>query len=255
MEDLTVAGAASTVALGALLGFFGGMFGIGGGIIAIPLLAGVFGMEQSLAQGTALVMMAPNLLLGWWRYQRRHPVPGKSMAVVALGGTLATWGLAHFATRLEPDVLRWLFCLFLIVLAGSLLLRQARQPSAAAVVATGGARLWLVGMLGGCAMGLLGVGGGLVATPLLTLWLGMRQTVAQSLSLALVAPSSLVALATYGQAGRVDWPLGAFLALGGLSTVAAGVAFAHRLPERKMRRAFAWMLLLTATWLGLGSLF
>ena len=112
----------------------------------------------------------------------------------------------------------------------------------------------LVGMAGGSSMGLLGIGGGLVATPLLSGWLGQRQTVAQSLSLALVAPSSVVALATYAGAQRVDWSLGLPLALGGLFTVSAGVALAHRLPEKRMRTAFAWMLLTTALWLFFGSL-
>ena len=46
--------------------------------------------------------------------------------------------------------------------------------------------------------------------------------------------------------------MGLPLALGGLFTVSAGVALAHRLPERKMRIAFAWMLLATALWLSLG---
>jgi len=53
---------AGVLLVGADLGFFGGLFGIGGGILAIPLLVLGFGMEQSLAQGTALVMMVPNLL-------------------------------------------------------------------------------------------------------------------------------------------------------------------------------------------------
>jgi hypothetical protein len=110
----------------------------------------------------------------------------------------------------------------------------------------------LVGMLGGSSMGLLGIGGGLVATPILSGWLGQRQTVAQSLALALVAPSSLVALATYAGAQRVDWSMGLPMALGGLFTVSAGVALAHRLPERRMRLAFAMLLLLTAGWLLLG---
>ena len=107
----------------------------------------------------------------------------------------------------------------------------------------------LVGIVGGSSMGLLGVGGGLVATPLFTGWFGQRQTVAQSLSLALVAPSSIIALLTYGAARRVDWAIGLPLAVGGLLTVSAGVALAHRLPERRMRAAFAWMLLCTAVWM------
>ncbi len=107
----------------------------------------------------------------------------------------------------------------------------------------------LVGVVGGGSMGLLGVGGGLVATPLLTGWFGQRQTTAQSLSLALVAPSSCVALLTYSHASSVDWSLGLPLAFGGLFTVSAGVALAHRLPERRMRMAFAAMVFCTAVWL------
>jgi len=107
----------------------------------------------------------------------------------------------------------------------------------------------LVGILGGACMGLLGVGGGLVATPCFTGFFGQRQTVAQSLSLALVTPCPIVALMTYGSAQRVDWAIGLPLAIGGLFTVSAGVTLAHRLPERTMKTAFAWMIMLTAIWL------
>ena len=47
----------------------------------------------------------------------------------------------------------------------------------------------------------------------------------------------------------MDWSVGLPLAVGGLFTVAAGVSLAHRLPERTMKTAFAWMILLTAIWL------
>ena len=45
--------------LGAALGTLGGLFGIGGGLIAIPALGVLFGLDQQLAQGTALVMVVP----------------------------------------------------------------------------------------------------------------------------------------------------------------------------------------------------
>jgi len=241
------------LAIGAGLGFFGGLFGIGGGIIAIPLLVLGFGMEQPLAQGTALVLMVPNLLVGWWRYNQRHPLAWREVLLVGISATLVTWLVAHFAARLDPQILRGLFSAFLGLLALRLLIpRRGRQVGAEK--ALNPRLLSLVGALGGSCMGLLGVGGGLVATPVLTGWLGQRHTVAQSLSLALVAPSSVVALATYAGAQRVDWSLGLPLALGGLFTVSAGVALAHRLPERRMRATFAWMLLVTALWLFAGSL-
>lgn len=242
-----------TLALGAGLGFFGGLFGIGGGIIAIPLLVLGFGMEQPLAQGTALVLMVPNLLVGWWRYSQRHPLAWRNVLVIGVSATLTTWLVAHFATRLDPQILRWLFSLFIGLLALRLLIRRHGRSELGERPLKVGA-LPLVGMLGGSSMGLLGIGGGLVATLVLAGWLRQRQTVAQSLSLALAAPSSVVALMTYAGAERVDWSLGLPLAIGGLFTVSAGVALAHRLPEKRMRAAFAWMLLATAFWLLIGPL-
>ncbi len=235
------------VSLGAALGFFGGLFGIGGGILAIPLLALAFGMDQALAQGTALVMMVPNLLVGWWRYQQRHPVPLARVLALAAVATVSTGVSAHFAARLDPVLLRLLFGAFLLLLALSLLRRRA--PGAAAGRSRLDARLMpVVGLLGGSSMGLLGVGGGLVSAPVFVRVFGQRQTMAQSLALALVTPSAVVALATYAQAHRVDWAMGVPMAIGGLLTVSAGVALAHRLPEQKMRTLFAAMMAATAIW-------
>ena len=237
------------LALGAALGFVGGLFGIGGGIIVIPLLVLGFGLDQAVAQGTALVMMVPNLLIGWWRYNQRHPVALKTALQIGVLACTTTWLVAHLATRLPSDLMRMVFALFLL-LVSLRMLRPTPASSASTAAKPRDLRFMpLVGVLGGSSMGLLGVGGGLVATPVLTGWFGQRQTVAQSLSLALVAPSSIIALMTYSGAHRVDWALGLPLAAGGLFTVSAGVALAHRLPERRMRVAFAYMVLCAAVWM------
>lgn len=249
MHLLAITDFLTMLALGAALGFLGGLFGIGGGIIAIPFLGLAFGMEQALAQGTSLAMMVPILLVGWWRYSRRHPIPWRTAGQIGLLASLSTWLVAGVATGLNPSVLRTVFSIFLLILALCMLAKR-KKPAAEEAGGHFSARLIpLVGMLGGACMGLLGVGGGLVATPFFTSIFGQRQTVAQSLSLALVTPCSIVALITYGSAQRVDWSIGLPLALGGLLTVSAGVAVAHRLPERTMKTAFAGMILGTAIWL------
>ena len=69
-----MAGAAQLVVflvLGGVIGGLGGLFGIGGGLIAIPVLGVVFGLNQQHAQGTALVMVSPTVLVGLWHYARR----------------------------------------------------------------------------------------------------------------------------------------------------------------------------------------
>lgn len=264
MDTLTtLVHALPTLALGAGMGFFGGLFGIGGGVIAIPLLVLAYGMAQPLAQGTALVMMAPNLLVGWWRYSQHHPVAWPRALGLGVAATVSTWVVAHWATGLPTGVLRVVFSVFLLLLAVRTL-QSVRSGAAQGADAAGpptpaAASLpmrWLpmVGVLGGGSMGLLGIGGGLLATPLITRWFGQGQAAAQGLALALVAPSAVMALTTYAQAGQVDWAMGLPLALSGMCTVSSGVALAHRLPERRMRGAFAWMLLCTALWLLLGQI-
>lgn len=227
--------------LGGALGFLGGLFGIGGGIVAIPLLATYYGMDQAMAQGTALVMMVPNLLAAWWRYMRRTPVdPGVALRLAAVG-TLTTYGTAQLAQTLDQTVLRLLFSAFLAVLAWSMV----RRPAPVA----GGVRpalIPLVGLAGGGSMGLLGVGGGLVTTPILIRWFGLDQRAAQSLALALVLPCSAAGLLSYARAGNVDWSIGTALGLGGLVSVSAGVAVAHAFPEGVMRRLFAVLLVATS---------
>ncbi|WP_233584821.1 sulfite exporter TauE/SafE family protein [Aquabacterium soli] len=262
LSVMSIAHLLPALALGALLGFFGGLFGIGGGIIAIPLLVLAYGMDQPMAQGTALVMMVPNLLIGWWRYTRHEPVPWQRALALGLVATATTWAVAHLATRMPPHWLRQLFSLFLLSLSVHLLHQQRRArrakigatPPADPTHAVSNARLPqryvpLVGLVGGSSMGLLGIGGGLVATPIFTGLFGQRQTMAQSFALALVAPSSVIALSTYATAHQVDWSMGLPLALAGMFTVSAGVALAQRLPEQRLRAAFAWMLLITSLWL------
>lgn len=237
------------LSLGAALGFLGGLFGIGGGIIVIPLLVLGFGMDQAVAQGTALVMMVPNLLLSWFRYSQRQPVALSTALQIGALACLTTWLVAQVATRLAPDLMKVVFSVFLLLLSVRMLLGRAKDGATQTRNSLSPRLLPLVGMLGGSVMGLLGVGGGLLATPIFNSWFGQRQTVAQSLSLALVAPSSMIALLTYSSAQRVDWSIGLPLALGGLFTVSAGVAVACRLPEQRMRAAFAWMVFSTAAWM------
>lgn len=234
--------------LGCLLGGVGGLLGIGGGIIAIPVLTMFFGMDQQMAQGTSLVMITPNVLVAFWRYRQRNPFPLRKAGLVGLVTLVATWPAARLAVLMNPHLLMVCFAVFLIALASYFLwgTRAAVPTAVAARVPWNERYLPALGVLGGLFAGLFGVGSGIVTAPLLVRGFGKRQAVAQGIALALVVPGAMVALATFAQAGQVDWPIGSLLAVGGMSTVSWGVAWAHRLPERRLRRLFAILLLATA---------
>ncbi|WP_293764616.1 sulfite exporter TauE/SafE family protein [uncultured Aquitalea sp.] len=244
---MTLSSAALALPLGGALGYVGGLLGIGGGIIAIPVLVLLFGMDQQLAQGTALVMMVPNVLLGFWRYRQRNPFPLRTAATIGLASVFSTYPAARLAVALDAATLKAVFAVFLIGLAGYFIHLSRRRGGEGAPAAAWPERyLPAVGVVGGLFAGFFSVGAGIVAAPILVRGFGKRQAVAQGLALALVVPGALVALATYGRAGHVDWSLGLVLALGGVVTISRGVALAHRLPERKLKALFAGMLLLTA---------
>ena len=73
------------LAVGGAIGFSGGVVGIGGGLIAIPLLGLVLGYPQQAAQGTALVMVLPAVLLTVRKYHQRSPIDWRSAAAGAAG--------------------------------------------------------------------------------------------------------------------------------------------------------------------------
>src|SRR5262245_11116018 len=84
--------------LGAACGIAGGLFGVGGGVIAIPLLGMLFALDQQTAQGTVLVMVVPNVLLAFWRYRQRFGVDLRMAATIGLSALAATYPVARFAT-------------------------------------------------------------------------------------------------------------------------------------------------------------
>lgn len=237
--------------LGAGLGLAGGIFGIGGGIIAIPVMTAFFGLDQKLAQGTALVMMVPNLSIALWRYSQRQPLPKRRTALLVLCAVTATTVTARHASSLASSELRRYFGFFLLWLAGHSLWRlYARKSEAEAFrFSLPESLIPLVGAIGGACQGLISIGGGMIAPPILVTFFRQSQALSQGLGMALVTPSSVIALLTFSSAGHVDWKMGALLALGGATTVSAGVRIAHRLPERRLRTAFSLMLLATAGWM------
>ncbi len=237
--------------LGMGLGVAGGLLGIGGGLIAIPVLGYLYGMDQHLAQGTALVMIAPNVLIGFWRYHQRHPVHLRSVAMICVFSMAATYVAARFAAGLDAHLLHTAFAVFLIVLAVYFASQLKEKPNAAGAAhaaphAMPAAALPLMGLASGAMSGIFTVGGGLVVVPALVTFFGMPQTRAQGMALALVVPGSLIALATYAHAGHVDWGTGIPLAAGGVVSVSWGVGLAYRFSARHLRLAFCAVLLGTA---------
>jgi len=238
--------------LGLVMGTLGGLFGIGGGLVAIPALGVLFGLDQQLAQGTALVMVVPNVLLALWRYNQRNRIEPKHALLLSATGFVFAWLASLYAVELQAERMRLAFVGFLVALAAYNLARLfMRGAQTSAQLRHPWPWLGVLGSASGALGGLFGVGGAVLAVPVLTNLFGVGQLAAQGLALALALPSTAVTLLTYAVHGHVDWAMGIPLAVGGLLSISWGVRLARALPEKLLRGLFCGFLLLCAVLLAL----
>jgi uncharacterized membrane protein YfcA len=115
------------------------------------------------------------------------------------------------------------------------------RPASSRVV-----RVVLVGLIAGFLSGLFGVGGGILIVPSLVLLLGFSQRLAHGTSLAAVLPIAIASLTTYAFEDKVDWRVGALLAVGAVVGAVVGTQILHRLPHDTLAIAFAVLLVATA---------
>ena len=97
-------------AVGVAAGTVAGLFGIGGGVLMVPILVLLFGREQHLAQGTSLAVMLPLSIAGCARYAAKGNVEWAAAIPLAIGAVIGITFLGTpFAHHLEGSVLRKLF--------------------------------------------------------------------------------------------------------------------------------------------------
>ncbi|WP_296247299.1 sulfite exporter TauE/SafE family protein [Pseudomonas sp. UBA4194] len=233
--------------LGCAIGTLGGIFGIGGGLIALPILILVFDVDQQLAQGTVLMMVVPNVILALWRYHQRTRIELRHVLPLAISGAVFGWLGSTVAVGLDPGSMSVGFAIFMLVLAAYTFI-QMYIPKAAGTgeLKYGWPALATLGASSGILGGFFGLGGSVLATPILATVFGASQVVAQGLSLALAAPTTIATMSAYALHGHVDWRIGLPLAIGGMASVSWGVGVAYRMPERVLRTSFCLFLVLCA---------
>lgn len=236
--------AAFGLPFGALLGTMAGFLGTGGGTFAIPLLVLFFAYDQKLAQGTALVMVVANVLFALYKYKGRGSVDVKPALVLAASGSITSAVASMWALSLPSATLKLSYGVFLVGLAVFIIFVRDRRS----ILRLEDYRWAFVpGAIGGVSLGLFGVGGAMLAVPLLVMFFGYSQVRAQGLGLALALPGCSISLWQYASHGQVEWLLGSMLALGGLLGVPAGVRFAHQVSEKALIFSFCFLLVIAGT--------
>ena len=101
----------------------------------------------------------------------------------------------------------------------------------------------MIGLAAGLASGLLGVGGGIVMVPLLTMLAGFTQHRAHATSLAAIVPIAAVGAATFAFEGEIAYPIATLLAAGSLIGAPIGARIMARASEGMLTTMFGLLML------------
>jgi uncharacterized membrane protein YfcA len=112
--------------LGVVAGVMSGLFGVGGGILFVPILTWL-GLSQLHAEASSLLAIVPTVFVGVWRQQRYGHVRWRPAVIIGVASIAATVGGAELAVSLPESTLRKLFAVLLLGTAGQIAWRAYRQ--------------------------------------------------------------------------------------------------------------------------------
>ena len=247
--------------VGLAVGFSSGLVGIGGGVLIVPFLYFFYAhpgwshvvlppaLHTTVAHATSLFVIIPTAILGTRSYAKANLIVWRAALPIALVSIVSAIAGARAALVAPGPVLRLGFGVFLLVIAGQLMLARnetEERPlhvNAPIVIGTG----LVVGFLSG----LLGIGGGAVAAPLLIHVIGVRLKQTAATSLAIVGVAAIAGTTTYalsglhiqgmppGSLGYVHASAALPILAGSLISVRWGTLVNQRLHTETLRKVFA----------------
>ena len=227
MEDLifTVAGVAT--------GVFSGALGVGGALLATPLIR-FLGVAPYLAVGTTVPVMLPTTLVGALTYGRQNFVDMRVAILTAIPAAIAAVAGARSTRAVNGHVLMLVTAAIIVILA----IRMIPKKGGEEVVdrpppSIGG--LTILGLSAGFLSGLLGIGGGFLMVPVYIKVFGLSTKKALGTSLAVIALIVIPNTVAQAFVGNIDWTVAFWLALGVIPGAWVGARLAIRTRESILR--------------------
>ncbi|MFO1206561.1 MAG: sulfite exporter TauE/SafE family protein [Burkholderiales bacterium] len=250
------------VLLGAGAGFLAGLLGIGGGLVQVPLLVFLFGLQQvpsehvlHLALGTAMASVLFTAASSVRAHHNHGAVNWTIVRRMAPGIAFGVAVAAVIAGQLQTRYLAMFFTVFVYFAATQLILNL--RPTATRTL-PGAGGMFAVGAVIGGVSSLVAAGGALLSVPYMT-WCNVRLHEAIGTAAAIGFPVAIAGTIGYvvngwGEAGLPEWSLGyvylpvlALLVIASMATAPLGAKLAHATSTRKLRTLFAILLYVLAT--------
>ena len=231
--------------LGVAAGAGGGLLGVGGGIIMVPILT-LWGYSQKTAQGTSLVVIAAIAPVAIFSYFGFGNIVFALAVPLAIGGLIGGEIGSAIALRISNRALSHAFSILLVIVALRMLfLKFSEGGGVDGFTLLKLTEAGILGIFGGLAAGFFGVGGGIVYVPIGVLFMGLTQASAQGSSFAAIFPTALLCAWRYWQSKEISSALVKWLVPGAVGGVILGAFLADVVPAKELRIIFALYLIYT----------
>lgn len=252
----------SYLVLGAIAGFLAGMFGVGGGLVLVPVLLLLFDAQQFpaehlmlLALGTSMAAILFTSLASLREHHRHGAVNWRVVRNITPGILLGTGIGALVATSIPTRGLAIFFALFVYSVAAQILLDMRPHSSRQL---PGMAGMTLTGIITGWLSSLVSIGGGSIVVPFLV-WCNvpLRNAIGTSAAIGfpvavggtigyVVTGLNIPALPAYSL-GFIHFPALFWISLATIITAPLGAKATHHMKVGLLRKLFAVMLIALAT--------
>ncbi len=107
----------SILGIGLVAGIVSSMFGIGGGIILVPMLIFLLNFNMHQAVGTSLLIIIPTVLVGAYAHYKLGNINLMVALVAIVGAVIGAWIGAHFAQGIQSVYLKKAFGVLLLIIS------------------------------------------------------------------------------------------------------------------------------------------
>ncbi|MEN6319090.1 MAG: sulfite exporter TauE/SafE family protein [Syntrophaceae bacterium] len=234
--------------IGIISGVFGGLVGLGGGVLMVPLMVGIKKLGQHKAHGTSLVAVVFTGIVGATVYAVYNAVDIWASVVLSVAALWPARCGAKYCSGMPEIKLKRAFGIFLIFVSIFILLKPYLPLLPHPGMSISKIFILIItGITTGFVSGLMGVGGGPIMIVGMVLLAGFDQHTAQGSSLLAMVPLGAVGAFTHWRLGNVATELLDGLILGIIFGTYIGGSFAHVLPEYILRIIFAAVLIWTGS--------
>jgi uncharacterized membrane protein YfcA len=229
------------------------MTGVGGGVFIVPILTLLYNFLPANAVGTSLTTIIFTAIASAINYAMQKRIYYKTGVVLIITTAPGAYLGAWLTTIIEPRELGLIFGFFLIFVALRMaygLVRKKGQGKTSTVNSDSellkrkktiviGAGL---SFFGGLASGLLGIGGGTLVVPIMTITMGMPIHYATATSMFTMIFTSISGVAQHYQANHIDFAVALLFAAGTIIGAQVGAYTSKRISGRNLSLIFAIML-------------